>query len=332
MLQSSKLLRQQLSVLFVSLAVSLVIMTLKWWAYAISGSVALKTDALESFINIVAVIMAITAIYHAQRPADSNHPYGHGKIELFSSAIEGGMLLFAGCYLIYESIQNLLNQTPVQELGFALIISSISGLMNGVLGAWQLRAGKRLQSEAILADAKHILSDFYTSIGIVVGLLIAKLTGYMFLDSVFAAAIALLLLKHSIEILKRSAMLLSDTEDPELIEQVTTLLNSELRPKDIIDVHRFRSFRSGNKNYIDLHIVVPEFWNVRQAHDAAENFCLDLKKSLAKESEFHPHVEACMRKYCTHCEVENCSIREAPLSEKKTFTMLDVIATSEEDE
>lgn len=326
------ILRQRLGVLFISLAVSLVIMTLKWWAYVISGSVALKTDALESFINIVAVIMAITAIYQAERPADDNHPYGHGKIEFFSSAIEGGMLLFGGCYLIYESIQNLLNHTQVQELGLALVISAASGIMNGILGAWQLRAGKRLQSEAIIADARHILSDFYTSVGIVVGLIIAKLTGYMFLDSVFAAAIALLLLKHAYEILRRSAMLLSDSEDPELVEQVTTLLNSNIRPKDIIDIHRFRSFRSGNKNYIDLHVVVPEFWNVRQAHDAAENFCSDLKKSLEKESEFHPHVEACMRKYCSHCEVENCAIREAPLSEKKTFTMLDVIATSEEDE
>jgi len=332
MVQTPTFLRQRLSVLFVSLFVSLIVMALKWWAYAISGSVALKTDALESFINIVAVLMAITAIYQAERPADSNHPYGHGKIEFFSSAIEGGMLLFGGCYLIYESVQNLVNHTQVQELGFALIISSASGVMNGVLGAWQLRAGKRLQSEAIIADAKHILSDFYTSIGIVLGLIIAKLSGYMFLDSVFAAAIALLLLKHAYDILRRSAMLLSDSEDPELVERVTTLLNSDLRPKDIIDVHRFRSFRSGNKNFIDLHIVVPEFWNVRQAHDAAENFCLDLKKSLDKDSEFHPHVEACMRKYCSHCEVDNCPIRETPFSEKKTFTMLDVIATSEEDE
>lgn len=326
------LLRQRLKVLFISLALSFVIMGIKWWAYAVSGSVALKTDALESFINIVAVIMAIVAIYQSERPADSNHPYGHGKIELFSSTIEGGMLLFAGCFLIYESIQNLILGSQLQELNFALVLSSISGVINGFLGAWQLRAGRRLQSEAIVADAKHILTDFYTSIGIVLGLIFAKFTGYLFLDSVFAALVAFLLIKHAFEIIRRSAMLLSDTEDPELIEEICTLLNSKSYPESIIDIHRLRSFRSGNKNYIDLHVVVPEFWNIRQAHDASEDFCNDLKRSLVKESEFHPHVEACMRKYCSQCAVKDCPVRLQPFEEKKNFTALNVIATSEEDE
>ncbi|MEZ4813840.1 MAG: cation transporter dimerization domain-containing protein [Bdellovibrionota bacterium] len=119
---------------------------------------------------------------------------------------------------------------------------------------------------------------------------------------------------------------------PELIEEISTLLNSDLRPIDIIDVHRVRSFRSGNKNFIDLHIVVPEFWNVRQAHDRAENFCASLNGALKKPSEFHPHVEACMKAFCSHCEVKDCPIRVEAFVEKKNFTMLDVISSSEEDE
>ncbi|MEZ4813841.1 MAG: cation diffusion facilitator family transporter [Bdellovibrionota bacterium] len=213
MYQEPSILRRRLSVLCTSLIISLVIMGIKWWAYMISGSVALKTDALESFINIIAITMAIVAVYHAERPADWNHPYGHGKIEFFSSAIEGGMLLFAGCYLIYDSIQHLVLQNDIKQLNYALVLSAGSGIMNGVLGAWQLNAGKKLHSEAIIADAKHILSDFYTSIAIILGLLLAEFSGFMFLDSIFAIGVALLLIKHASDIIRRAAMLLSDTED-----------------------------------------------------------------------------------------------------------------------
>jgi cation diffusion facilitator family transporter len=307
-------------------------MGFKWWAYIVSDSVALKTDALESFINIIAVIMAIIAVYHAGRPADHNHPYGHGKIEFFSSAIEGGMLFFGGCYLIYESVQNLILNAQPLELNHALFLSAISGIMNGVLGAWQLRAGKKLQSEAIIADAKHILTDFFTTIGVIFGLFIADKTELYFLDPVCAIIVSLLLLRNAYVIVRRSAMLLSDTEDPELIDSIVDLLNTPLRNKDVIDIHRLRSFRSGNKNYIDLHVVVPEFWNVRHAHDSAEELCSSLQKSLKKITEFHPHVEACMQKYCAQCEVEDCPVRQSPLKDKKKFTALDVIASSDEDE
>lgn len=332
MTEKEKHLQKRLTVLGISLFLSLLIMGFKWWAYIVSDSIALKTDAIESFINIIAVIMAIIAVTIADRPADHNHPYGHGKIEFFSSAIEGGMLLFGGAYLIYESVQNLILQAQPTKLDTALLLSTISGIMNGLLGTWQLRAGKKLQSEAISADAKHILADFFTTLGIIAGLFIAEKTGLYFLDSVCAIAVSLLLLKHAFSILKRSAMLLSDSEDPELVESIANLMNTPLRNKNIIDVHRLRSFRSGNKNYVDLHVVVPEFWNVLQAHDASESFCADLQKSLEKVTEFHPHVEPCMRKYCTHCEVENCPVRESAFATKKEFTTVDLVSSSEEDE
>ncbi len=306
-------------------------MGLKWWAYFMSDSVALKTDALESFINIVAIIMAIAAVYQAQRPADSNHPYGHGKIEYFSSAIEGGMLLFGGCFLIYESIQAFLMNNQLREFNHAILYSVIAGVMNGILGSWQLKCGKALQSEAIIADAKHILADFYTTLGVIAGLILAKATGLYYLDSVLALIVSLLLLRNALNIIRKSAMVLSDIEDPQLIKNIVDALNSPLKSKDIIDVHMLRSFRSGKKNFIDLHIVVPEFWNVRQAHDVAEEFCNKLKVDLEKESEFHPHVEACMQKYCANCEVENCPIRQEAFKETPHFTTEDVVAAREED-
>jgi cation diffusion facilitator family transporter len=325
------LLKSQLRVLFVSLFVSLVIMGFKWWAYVISGSIALKTDALESFINIFAIVMAIIAVYQAQRPADSNHPYGHGKIEYFSSAIEGGMLMLGSCYLLYESIKGAFFFHETYELNTALLFSAGSGAMNGLLGAWQLNRGKKLNSEAITTDARHLLADFYTTAGIIVGLLVAKFSGYYFLDSVIAALVSLMLLKSSLKIIQKSALVLSDVEDPKLISKIANLLNSNLKPRDVIDVHMLRSFRSGKKNFVDLHIVVPEFWDVRHAHDYAEKFCAGLQGELDRESEFHPHVEPCMRKYCSNCEAENCPVRQAPFKERAEFTPETIVAASDED-
>lgn len=329
--ENSKL-KSHLRVLIFSLFVSLVIMSIKWIAYFLSDSVALKTDALESFINIIAIIMAITAVYHAQRPADSNHPYGHGKIEYFSSAIEGGMLLLGSCYLLYESLQAWIYNHQAFQLNQALIYSAIGGIMNGALGTWQLHQGRKLQSEAIITDAKHLLADFYTTLGVLVGLVLAQAFKYPALDSVVAGVVSLILLKNSFTIIRNSALVLSDVEDPQLIDRVVDLLNSPLKDKDVIDIHKLRSFRSGKKNFIDLHVVVPEFWNVRQAHDETEKFCSKLKKELQQESEFHPHVEACMRKYCANCEVENCPIRMHPFSEKMIFTSESVVASSDDDD
>lgn len=328
----SKVISQRMRVLIISLVISLLIMAIKWWAYVLSGSVALKTDALESFINIAALVMAMIAVYHSERPADLTHPYGHGKIEIFSSAIEGGMLLFAGCFLIYESLQNMLLQTPLEQLNFAITLSAVSGVMNGALGFWQLKEGKILNSQAIIADAKHILSDFYTSVAILLGLLIAIQTQWYFIDPILAIAVAIILLKHSYEILKKAAALLSDSEDPELLNTLVKEFNSSMRPEEIIDIHRVRSLRIGQKTFVDLHLVVPEFWDVRLAHDKAEEFCSTLKQKIHEDIEFHPHVEPCMKNFCSNCPLQNCKIRKSPFNEKPTFTLENIISSSPEDD
>lgn len=327
----SKQLQLRLRVLLISLFFSFVIMAIKWWAYILSNSVALKTDALESFINIIALMMAITAVYQSQKPADHNHPYGHGKIELFSASIEGGLLLFASCFLLYEAAQALIFKNHIQEFNSSLLYSCAASLLSGVLGVWQLKQGKTLKSEAILAGARHILADFYTTLGVIVGLLLVKLTKLYFLDSVIASFVAIALLRNALDIIRSSAMALSDIEDPELIKNIVDTLNSPVKPQDVIDVHMLRSFRSGSKSFIDLHVVVPEFWDVRKAHDVSEDLCLRLQTELGRESEFHPHVEACLRKYCENCEVENCPVRQAPFQCKALFTEESVVAARDDD-
>ena len=238
----------RLQVLFFSLFVSLTVVALKWWAFIVSGSLALKTDALESVLNIAATVLAIIATYQAQRPADANHPYGHGKIEYFSSSIEGGMMLFASFYLLYEGVHGLISGSHLRNLNDAFIYSGLGAIINAGLGAWQLQQGKKLKSEAIVADAKHLLADFYTTLGVIIGLVLVKSTDFIIFDSLIGISVALLLFYNAYKIIIKSAKILSDIEDPILIKKIIKEINSSSKPKHIIDVHHLRTFRSGINN------------------------------------------------------------------------------------
>jgi cation diffusion facilitator family transporter len=321
----------RLQVLFFSLFISFSVVGLKWWAFIVSGSLALKTDALESVLNIAATILAIIATYQAQRPADSNHPYGHGKIEYFSSSIEGGMMLFASFYLLYEGIHGLISGSNLRNLNNAFIYSGIGAILNAILGAWQLHQGKKLKSEAIITDAKHLLSDFYTTLGVILGLLLVKATGLIIFDSIMGIAVAVLLFYNAYKIIIKSAKVLSDVEDPVLIKKIIEEINSPAKPKHIIDVHHLRTFRSGLNNFVDLHLVMPEFWDLRNSHDAAESYCKDINQKFPEDCEFHPHIEPCWQKFCTRCAIEPCPIRQKPFEAFHIFKEEEVVLPGEDD-
>ena len=321
----------RLQVLFFSLFISISVVALKWWAYILSGSLALKTDALESVLNIAATILAIIATYQAQRPADSNHPYGHGKIEYFSSSIEGGMMLFASFYLFYEGAHGLISGPHLKDLNDAFIFSGVGAVLNASLGAWQLHQGKKLKSEAIIADAKHLLADFYTTLGVILGLILVKMTGFIIFDSLIGIGVALLLFYNAYKIIIKSAKVLSDIEDPILINKIIKEINSPLKPKHIIDVHHLRTFRSGLNNFVDLHLVMPEFWDIRRSHDAAEVYCKEMNHKFSENCEFHPHIEPCWKKFCSRCEIEPCPIRQKPFEALHVFKEEDVVQPGEDD-
>lgn len=321
----------RLHVLFLSLFVSVTVVALKWWAFVVSGSLALKTDALESVLNIAATTLAIIATYQAQRPADANHPYGHGKIEYFSSSIEGGMMLFASFYLLYEGVHGLISGSHLKNLNAAFIFSGLGAILNAALGAWQLHQGKKLKSEAIIADAKHLLADFYTTLGVIVGLLLVKATGLVIFDSLIGICVALLLFFNAYKIIIKSAKVLSDVEDPALIKKIIEEINSSSKPKHIIDVHHLRTFRSGLNNFVDLHLVMPEFWDIRHSHDAAEIYCKEMNSKFPEDCEFHPHIEPCWKKFCSRCEVDPCPIRQKPFEALHVFQENEVVLPGEDD-
>src|SRR5690349_17118942 len=177
-----------------SLLVSLGLLAAKFQAYRLTGSTAILSDALESIVNVVAAVFAIGALLFAGRPADRNHPYGHGKMEFLSAAFEGGLIAFAAVLIVYEVAQGLLYGVTLRALDTGLAVVLGAGLVNLALGAYLVRTGRRYDSLTLVADGRHVMAEFYTSAGIVVGLLLVRVTGLGWLDPVVAAVVALNLL------------------------------------------------------------------------------------------------------------------------------------------
>jgi cation diffusion facilitator family transporter len=308
-----------------SITAGLCVLGLKYLSYVLSGSVALKSDAIESIVNVVAAVFALGAIIFAGKPADKEHPYGHGKIEHFSAAFEGGLISLAAVFILLEAGKGLLYGVELKDLGKGLLVNLLAGGINGLLGWFLLIQGRKTRSRALEADGHHILSDFWTTIGIATGLVAVKFTGLQWLDPVMAMIVGLLLARTGFRLVKESSQALLDMEDPKVLAQVLGVMN-RVRPWDIIAVHEMRTFRSGRYTHVDVHLVVPEYYSIRQAHDLCEGFGIRVLKEAGIEGEVHTHVDPCMRLYCDRCPAADCAIRRSPQSRDTEITPEDATA------
>ena len=263
--------------------------------------------------DTVASVLALVAILIGNRPADRGHPYGHGKIEFFSAAFEGGLISLASLMILYEAFHALLHGVQIQNLSRGLWINGAAGLCNGLLGWVLIRAGKRWGSHALLADGQHILADFYVTIGLALGLAAVAVTGLTWLDPLLAIGIGVLLIRTGFRLVRDSSDALLDSEDPTMIGRIVDTLQD--RPRDIITVHELRAMRSGRYVHVDMHVVVPEFYEVGKAHDLVENFGNATIRAAGLEGECHTHVDPCRQLYCAGCAVEPCGLRQAPFAE-----------------
>lgn len=315
----------RIRIALLSIVAGACILGLKYLSYVLSGSVAMKSDAIEGIVNVVAAVFALGAIIFAGKPADKDHPYGHGKIEHFSAAFEGGLIALAAVFIIFEATKGLIYGVELKNLGQGLAVNILAGSLNGLLGWFLLTQGRKTRSKALEADGHHILSDFWTTVGIAVGLLAVKLTGIKWLDPVMAMIVGLLLARTGFMLVKESSQALLDTEDPEVLGKVLETMN-HVRSRDIIAVHEMRTFRSGRYTHVDVHIVVPEYYPVRQAHDLCEAFGMQALLEGGIEGEVHTHVDPCGRLYCDRCPVEGCTIRLASKTADSAFTLEEATA------
>jgi cation diffusion facilitator family transporter len=315
----------RIRIALVSIGAGVCVLGLKYLSYVLSGSVALKSDAIESIVNVVAAVFALGAVIFAGKPADKEHPYGHGKIEYFSAAFEGGLISLAAVFILLEAAKGFIHGVELKDLGRGLLVNLLAGALNGLLGWFLLSQGKKTRSKALEADGHHILSDFWTTVGIASGLLAVKLTGITWLDPVMAMIVGLLLARTGFRLVRESSQALLDMEDPDVLGKVVETMN-RIRSWDIIAVHEMRTFRSGRYTHVDVHIVVPEFYPVRQAHDLCETFGKKALDEAKLEGEVHTHVDPCGRLYCDRCPAEACAIRVAPKTKGAAFTLEEATA------
>jgi cation diffusion facilitator family transporter len=260
---------------WMSIVVSIVVFGMKiaaWWA---TGSVGLLSDALESTVNIFAAVIALFALRTAMKPADAMHHFGRGKAEYFSASIEGFMILLAALIIVYTAIERIISPRPLEQIGWGLTISTIAALINGGTALILLRAGKLHRSPVLVADGKHLLTDVWTSVGVIVGVGLVVVTGWDRLDGVVAMAVGLNIIVTGINLLRISTAGLMDkalSDDDHLkIVQVLTKYES-----DEVKFHALQTREAGRQRFVSMHVLVPGAWTIQKGHDLSENLEADI--------------------------------------------------------
>lgn len=307
-----------------SLLVGTLLLGLKYLAYQLTGSTAILSDALESIVNVIAALFALGGLVVAGWPADRNHPYGHGKIEFFSAAFEGGLIAFAAVVIIKEAGEALLFGHEVRQVSFGLMITVGAGLANAALGLFLLNVGRRHNSPTLIADGTHVLADFWTSVATAVGLGLVMLTGIVWLDAVVAGLVGLNLVWTGLGVIRHAAGGLLDEEDVPLLQRVIHAINANLVP-GVVRVHFLRAIRSGRFTHVDAHLVVPEFWSVEQAHEFGDTFERRVMRSLDLDGEIAFHIDPCHRQFCAGCDVDACPIRLAPYTGRTWISLEEAV-------
>lgn len=265
---------------WLSIAAALMTIALKTGAWWMTGSVGLLSDAAESSVNLVAAIVALFALKVAARPADSGHHFGHTKAEYFSAAAEGQMIFVAALFIIWSAVDRFLHPQPIENVGVGLAVSVIASVINGGVAFVLMRAGREHRSLTLTADGKHLLTDVWTSVGVVVGVLLVALTGIERLDPVIAALVGLNIIFTGWKLLQQSAAGLMDSALPEEEgHRVSAAINGFA--SDEVEFHGLRTRTSGHQGYAEVHVLVPGAWTVTRAHDLAE----DVEQAVAEQAE-----------------------------------------------
>lgn len=306
-----------------SLVVGLAVMALKFYAYRLTGSTALLSDALESVVNVSAAGFALWAIRAAEAPPDDDHPYGHGKLEFVTAVFEGGLISFAALLIAYEAIQAIVRgpQMPNLEVGLWVVI--LAGACNGLLGVVLMQIGKKTESMALVADGKHVFADFLTTVGIVLGLGIARVTGLAWIDPAIALVMAGALAYTGVPLVKTAINCLIDAADPGLLLRILGSLEKNRVP-GVIRLHKVRAMKNGRRIHVDGHIVLPEFWSIEQGHDIVERFEKSVVKDIFLEGEIEFHLDPCRRAYCAGCDLHPCPVRQQPFVNRPPLNLTEI--------
>ena len=299
---------------------SIVLMVIKFFAYFITHSVAVLSDALESIINVVAGAFALYSIYFASQPKDADHPYGHGKIENLSAGFEGSLIFIAGISIIGNAVYSFFFPPVLEKLDVGLALSGFAGLCNFGMGSYLVRKGKYFNSLTMLADGKHLISDTVSSIGLIVGLVLIYFTNILWIDNAMAIIFGSVILFTGFKLVRESVTNLLDKADLEKLNHLISILNKNRRSQ-WIDMHNLRILKYGSRLHIDVHLTLPWYNSLEESHKEMCAVEKIVKENMNDEIEFFIHADPCPPSSCPLCTIENCLHRKFPFVIKLEWTM-----------
>lgn len=294
--------RAESTAALLSVGIGALLLGVKFVAYFITGSAAIFSDALESIVNVLASCFALYSLVLAHQPADKDHPYGHGKIEFLSVGFEGGMILLAALVIAVRAVESLIHGSQLKSLEFGLLLMAVAMLVNGCLGLYLIRRGRRTGSMVLIADGKHLMTDAITSVAVLITLCMIKLTGWHWADPLAAFGVAIYITIVALGLLSASAAGLMDRQDSNDDRLLRQILDSHVHGHEprICSYHKLRHRHSGRYHWVDFHIMVPAGWDIRQGHAVASSIEYEIEQALG-EGNATAHVEPCADAKCHAC-------------------------------
>ncbi len=262
-----------------SVAAAIITLLLKFGAYFLTGSVGLLSDAIESFVNLAAALIALTAISISHRPPDSNHAYGHEKAEYFSSGAEGALILIAAGAIIISAVPRLLNPAPLENVGIGVAVALIASAINFAVSRFMLHIAHQEDSIALEADAHHLMTDVWTSMGVVIGIVVVSVTGWQVLDPLIAIAVGINIVWMGVKLIRRSTAGLMDAALPPAEIEVIQAAIQQTAGADT-PYHALRTRKSGSRRFIDFHLLMPGQTSVQASHDLANRVEAAIEQGL----------------------------------------------------
>jgi cation diffusion facilitator family transporter len=317
--------KENLVIQKIVVAVAVILFTLKIVAYFLTHSVSILTDALESIANVGAGFIGLFSLYIAAQPKDFNHPYGHGKAEFLSASVEGGLIIIAGGIIIYQSIYNLFYPHTIKQLDFGILLIAATALINYIVGAVSIYRGKKNNSLALVASGKHLQTDTYSTLGIIVGLILIYFTGLAWLDSAIALLFAFIIIITGYRILRKSIAGIMDEADMDLLQKMVNLLDKN-RQENWIDLHNLRVIKFGGQLHVDCHLTVPWYLNVHEAHAEIDKLALLIKNEFGNRIELFVHSDGCLYFQCNICKKHDCQVRQKPFEKSVNWDMKNLLS------
>lgn len=300
------------------------LLAVKFVAYFSTRSVSILTDALESIVNVVAGFVGLYSLYVAAKPRDVDHPYGHGKAEFLSAAIEGTMIAIAGIVILYNAVLSFINPVEIKKLDTGIWLVAATAVINFLVGWYCIRIGGKNNSAALQASGKHLQTDTLTTAGIIAGLLLLYFTKLNWIDGVVAIIFGSLIIVTGYRIVRSSIAGIMDEADMKLLGVLVELLNANRRT-NWIDLHNLRVIKYGSVLHIDCHLTVPWYLDVNQAHEEIDALIALVRTAFGESVEFFVHSDGCLPSSCPICDKMECPVRKHNFEKKIAWTLENIV-------